>query len=137
MVTADQSLNGIAVFSYFDANGDLLDAVGTAASFDLSSMASFAAWSTSADTAIALANPGTAYAEVTLTLRDSLGVARFVSYCTLPPKAHLARYVTELFARDTLPPSFQGRIELISDIPVVAVGLRQQGSHWTSLPIIH
>ncbi len=135
-VTADQSLSGIAIFSFFDAKGELQDAVGTGAGIDLSSMALFAAWSESVKTGIALANPGDATATMTLTLRDSLGVVRSVSQHTLAPKAHMAGYLSELFALEGLPSSFQGRIELLSDLPVVAVGLRQQGSRWTSLPIM-
>ena len=103
---------------------------------DLSSFALFASWNGNENTGIALANPGTAAAALTLTLRDSLGVVRFTSRCNLAPKAHLAKYLFELFAQETLPPSFQGRIELLSDIPILAIGLRQQGSRWTSLPII-
>ncbi len=135
-VTADQSLSGIAIFSFFDAKGELQDAVGTGASIDLSSMALFATWSGNVDTGIALANPGDTTATMNLTLRDSVGVVRSVTQHALAPKAHMAGYLIELFAPEALPPSFQGRIELLSDSPVVAVGLRQQGSRWTSLPIM-
>jgi hypothetical protein len=135
-VTADQSMSGIAIFSFFDTGGELLDAVGTADSSDLQSMALFVTRSTAVDTGIALANPGISKAELTLSLRDSLGNILDTRQYTLQPKAHFAKYLTELFDPALIPQPFQGRIELTSDLPVVAVGLRQQGVRWTSLPIV-
>ena len=136
IVTADQSLSGIAIFSSFDTEGGLLDAVGTGAAIDHSSLALFSAWSGNDNTAVAIANPGDSTATFTLTLRDSSGAVWSTVNRTLPPKAHMAKYLFELLDREAIPPSFQGRVELLSDLPVIAVGLRQQGPRWTSLPVI-
>jgi hypothetical protein len=54
---------------------------------------------------------------------------------SIPPNGHLARYASELFPGAPLA-AFEGKIEIISSRPLVALTLRQRENVFTSLPVI-
>ena len=87
-------------------------------------------------TAIAVANPGTATANITFQLLDNNGnqigspVMR-----ALAPNNHTAFFVPDLFPN--VPPTlFGGSLRITSDTPLVSTGLFFQGNLFASLPII-
>ena len=134
-VQSDQDLAGIATFALFDASGSLISEVGAPVMVPLRSMAAFAEAGNGVATGIALANPNTNPADVTLILKDSAANEIERTAITLPPMGHLGRFVSELF-RSALSESFEGRVEVISTQPIVALTLRQKGMVFTSLPVI-
>jgi hypothetical protein len=53
----------------------------------------------------------------------------------IPYRGHLAKYVNELLP-NAGPANFDGKIEIVSSQPLVALTLRQNQTVFTSLPII-
>ena len=87
------------------------------------------------ETALALVNgelSGNRTAEVELALfsedNQSLGTARI----TLGAPSHLARFLYELFPRQTLR---TGRVEIVSDFPILGTALTLKGGEFSSLPL--
>jgi len=86
-------------------------------------------------TGIALANPNTDAASVTLTLKDANSNALATSSFTLPAMGHVAKYSSEIFS--AVPAGeFTGKMDVVSTLPLAGITLRQQGLVFTSLPII-
>lgn len=134
-VQADQSLSGIALFSFYDGSGSFVGEVGDAAAVPLRSMSLFVQSGSSTATGIALANPNLSAAAVTLTLKDANSNPVSIISMTVPSKGHVAAYAAEIFG--SVPPGeFQGKIDVLSTLPIVAITLRQRGSVFTSLPVI-
>jgi hypothetical protein len=134
-VQSDQTLSGIALFGFSDTSGNFLSEVGDSSAVPLRSMSLFAQSGSITSTGIALANPNTSEASVTLTLRDSNSNQIATSSFTVPPLGHLAKYTGEIFSG--LPSGeFDGKMDVVSSLPLVAITLRQRGSVFTSLPII-
>ncbi len=136
LVQSDQSLSGVAIFSYFDGAGHFVDEVGAPSSLDFGSMSLFAESSGSVNTGIALANPNSEPADVTLTLRDSQAMTLAVQQLKIPANGHIAKYLTELFSPGVIPLDFQGRIEVVSTESLVGLTLRQRDQIFTSLPVV-
>jgi hypothetical protein len=66
---------------------------------------------------------------------DSNSNAIATSSITVPPMGHLAKYTNEIFG--AVPSGeFQGKMEVVSGLPLAAITLRQRGSVFTSLPVI-
>ncbi len=134
-VQSDQSLSGIDLFSFFDGAGNFVGEVGVQASVPLRSMSLFVQAGSSSSTGVAVANPNTAPATLTLILRDSNSNEVARSSATVPAMGHLAKYAGEIFAG--IPSGdFEGKMEVMSTLPIVAITLRQRGPVFTSLPII-
>jgi hypothetical protein len=134
-VQSDQNLTGSAIFGLLDGSGNSVTEVGAPASFALNSMSVFAQNGATTSTGIALANPNNAGATVTLTLKDSNSTQLAQTSVNIAGMGHISRYANELFP--SIPPGeFQGKIEVLSTLPVVGLTLRQRGSVFTSLPII-
>lgn len=85
---------------------------------------------------VAIANPGSAEASVTLTLRDETG--RTLGTRTLPVAAgsHTAQFVTEMFRdQQSVPSDVTGALQITSTTPVALVGLRFRGVNFSTLPV--
>ncbi len=85
---------------------------------------------------VAIANPDpTKIAHITLTLRDDIGTVLATTPVTVPAGNQVAKMVTELFANQPAgPQDLTGTLEILSDIPVAAMGLRFRGQNFSTLP---
>jgi len=71
----------------------------------------------------------------TLILRDANSTEISRASLTILPMGQLSRYARELFT--IVPPGeFDGKIEVVSTLPVVALTLRQRDLTFTSQPVI-
>jgi hypothetical protein len=135
LAQSDQNLTGIAIYGLLDGSGNSVSEVGSPASLPLLSMSVFAQNGATTSTGIALANPGSNPANVTLILRDANSNPLSQTSVSIAPMGHLAEYANQMFS--SLPPGeFEGKIDVISTQPLVGLTLRQRGSVFTSLPII-
>jgi hypothetical protein len=135
MAQSDQSLSGIALFAFSDVSGNLVNEVGAPATVPLRSFSVFVQAGAGTSTAIALVNPNTFRADVTLILRDSNSNELARSSISVPAMGHLAKYAGEIFS-GTPSADLQGKIEVVSTQSVAAITLRQRGQIFTSLPVI-
>jgi hypothetical protein len=83
-------------------------------------------------TALALQNPASTAATLTLQLRDGSGAAIASTTLALPPANRISREISELFGV-ALPVG--GTVRILSDLPVQAVGLLAQESTQAVTPI--
>jgi hypothetical protein len=135
LVQSDQNLTGIAIYGLLDGSGNSVTEVGSPASLPLLSMSVFAQNGATTSTGIALANPNSNPANVTLILRDANSNQLSQTSVTVAPMGHLAEYANQMFS--SLPSEeFEGKIDVISTQPLAGLTLRQRGSVFTSLPII-
>ncbi len=84
------------------------------------------------DTGMAIANPNGDPANVTIRLLDSSGRAIQSARVTLQPFAFISKFLKEYFPNLL---SFQGTVEMQSDQPVAALGLRFTGAVFTTIPV--
>jgi hypothetical protein len=132
---ADQSIAGLALFTFLDDSGGFVDEVGSPATIALRSTSAFAQTSPGISTGVAIANPNSSPADVTLIATD-LNLQEMASTTiTLPAMGHIARYITELFPQAALR-TFDGKIEVISAWPLATLALRQRESVFTTYPVI-
>ncbi len=134
-VQADKSLSGISIFSSYDSTGNCVGEVGAPGIAGQSSFSFFVQSQAEINAAVSLANPNSAPALVTLTLRDSQGSVQGASVnWSVPANGRKAKYLTELFPQ--APNGFQGTIEAVSSLPIVPMGMRQRKLVFTWLPLI-
>jgi hypothetical protein len=109
---------------------------GVAAATPLARQAIFATVTRTVDTGVAIANPNTTTANITLQLVDTNGVVAFpASNMTLPPNNHTAKFVSQLFPAAA--PSFYGTLQIISQTPLVTTPLFfQSDGTFTTVPVI-
>jgi hypothetical protein len=136
LVQADQSLSGMAIYSFFDTGGTFVDEAGAPFSLDFSSMSIFADLQNTIYTGIALANPNSAAAMVTLTLRDPQSSVIGTTQFNVPANGHLAKYLSEFFTGANIPANFQGTLDIVSTQTLAGLTLRQRNLSFTSLPVI-
>jgi hypothetical protein len=135
LAQSDQNLTGIAIYGLLDSSGNSISEVGVPASLPLLSLSIFAQSGATTSTGVALANPNSTAANVTLILRDANSSELSRISVVIPAMGHLARYANELFTG--IPPGeFEGKIDVISTQPLAGTTLRQRASVFTSLPII-
>ena len=84
---------------------------------------------------IAVANPGTASASITLTLRDTQGTAASSISLSIAASNQIARFVSELFPADALGAAFTGSLSVQSSQPVSIIGLRFSGQEFSTVPV--
>src|SRR5262249_5250454 len=90
----------------------------------------------STNTGIAIVNPNTANATITLVLRDSQGVVIAVRSFILGGQQQISRFVTQLFfGTAELAVPFSGLVFISSDAPIGVLGLAFIGPSFTSLPV--
>lgn len=84
---------------------------------------------------VAIANPSATPANITLDLRDNAGMNTATVDFALPAHQQTARFVTQLFAnQSSVPKDFTGTLDINSDIPIAAVGLRFRGLNFSTVP---
>jgi hypothetical protein len=134
-VQSDQPLSGTALFGFLSSSGGLVSQVGAPAGTPLRAFAVFAQSGAGMSTGVALANPNPAAASVTLTLVDSNSSSVATASVSIPPNGHMAKYIGEMFP-SIASGNFQGKLNIASTQPLIGLTLLQQGSLFTSLPII-
>jgi hypothetical protein len=109
---------------------------GVTVATPLARQAIFATVTKTADTGVAIANPNSTPANITLQLVDTNGVMAFPAVnLTLPSNNHMAKFVSQLFPAAA--PSFYGTLQIISQTPVVTTPLLfQSDGTFTTLPVI-
>jgi hypothetical protein len=132
-VSSNLPLSGTSVFSEFNAQGTFAEG-GVPASAPLTRQETIAAKITGSNTALAVANPGAATANIQFQLLDRSGQLMVPQVTRgLIGNNQTAFFVTDLFP--TAPASAVGTLRMISDQPVVATALLFSGSAFTTLPI--
>lgn len=144
IVDADDFVNTIAIFSLNSRNSGLISeaTVFDAASatrqrlfgdtYPKSTFITQFTNQTGSDTGIAIANTETRSAAITIRLLDSTGRESRSTRVTLAALAATAKFLKELFSGLS---SFQGTVELQSDVPVAVLGLRYTGAVFTTVPV--
>lgn len=139
-VSASGNLGGTAIFSYLRTNGQLVSEAGVPPStlapeqavvVDISALAQGGRF----DTGIALSNPGTTAASVSLQLINSDGQAVASTTRQLPAGQHEALFVgAGLFI--PAPPPLVGTMKIISNTPLAVIALRTDPTYqlYTTLP---
>jgi hypothetical protein len=85
---------------------------------------------------VALANPGSTAATVTLTLKDKDGnAAGSAVTISLAPQQQLSRFVNELFSATTLGQQFVGSLRVQSSSSLGVLGLRFSGTEFSTMPV--
>jgi hypothetical protein len=136
-IQSEKSLSGISIFSFYDGAGNYVSEMGAPATAATTSFSMFVQTTTDINTGIAIANPNSSPAQVTLTLRDSQGDATGSPVSvTVPANGHIQGYVTDIFPQETMPQGFSGTLDVVSQVPVVGMNERQRGQHFTWLPLI-
>ena len=133
-VSTSAKIGVSAIFSVFDASGNFQTEAGVGSSEALTDFVIPVDVSGSFNTGVALYNPGTETAAVTLILSDTSG--QEVGRNTLPTLnagGHTAQFVTQLFPGSS---GLRGTLRVQSTLPIAAVGLRQNDPplSYTSLP---
>jgi hypothetical protein len=86
---------------------------------------------------LAIANPNTTAATITLTLRNEDGTAvGSPAPVSINATGQLARFVTELFAGSVIGSAFRGSVEVQSSVAVSFTGLRFSGIEFSTVPIV-
>lgn len=134
-VQSDQPLSGTALFGFLSSSGSFVNQVGAPAGTPLRALSAFAQSGAGVSTGVALANPNPAAASVTLTLFDSNSNSVATASVSIPANGHLAEYIEEMFPSIVLG-NFQGKLNIVSTQPLIGLTLLQQGTLFTSLPII-
>jgi hypothetical protein len=85
---------------------------------------------------VAITNPGSGDAVVTMTLRSASGSVTSTKTITVAARRQVARYISELFADvPAVPVDFDGTLTLTSNTPVAILALRFQGTKFSSIPL--
>ena len=85
---------------------------------------------------VAITNPGSADAVVTMTLRRADGSMTSSKTITVAAHQQTSRFISELFADvPEVPRDFDGSLTLTSNTPVAIVGLRFRGAKFSTIPI--
>jgi len=130
---------GSALFTYTNPSGILVSQAGVGGVEPFRSGRIFVD-EAGTFTGIALANPSSATASTTLTLRDPAGHELLRSPLSLPPHQHIAIYVAQLFPG--LPRDFTGSLTFESDQNLAAITLRESRNAYneplyTTLPVLN
>ena len=135
-VTASAKIGVSAIFTNFDAAGNYLTEAGVGNSEPQTEFILPVDTTGLFNTGIALFNPGTGTATVTLELRDTGGQPVGNTSIDLGAKSHLARFVSGSGQLFPSAGARQGTLRVQSSVPLSAVVLRQNQTplSYTSLP---
>ena len=133
-ITSNVPVNGTAVFSQF-AGARLLSEAGVPAAQAMARQSIFVDTQLGFFTGVAVANPGTGPADLSLNLINTEGVQVNTTTRTLQPSNHLPFFVHELFPGAG---AMVGSLQITSATAVPAIGLRfsPDFSVFTTLPPI-
>jgi len=85
---------------------------------------------------VAITNPGSGDAVVTMTLRRANGSVTSSKTITIPTRQQISRFMDELFADvPEVPRDFDGTLTVTSNTPVAILALRFRGTHFSTIPI--
>jgi hypothetical protein len=85
---------------------------------------------------VAIVNPDSVNANVTLSLRKSDGTELASTMLTVEPGQQVSKFVTELFAdQPSVPKELTGTLAITSTNPVSVIGLRFRGRNFSTLPV--
>jgi len=85
---------------------------------------------------VAITNPGSTTAVVTMTLRRANGSLTSSKTLTVAAHQQVSRFISEFFADvPEVPRDFDGTLTVTSNTPVAIVGLRFRGTHFSTIPI--
>lgn len=85
---------------------------------------------------VAITNPGSGAAVVTMTLRDTSGNVTSTKTITIAASQQVSRFVSEFFSDVAAAVgNFDGTLTLTSNIPVAVLALRYLGTTFSSIPI--
>ncbi len=88
------------------------------------------------DLGVAIANPSSSAATVSMLLRDETGnVYGTPVTITLQPQQQVAKFVEELFSGTTLSSGFRGTLRIQSATPLAMLGLRFSGAEFSTLQV--
>ncbi len=136
-VTSTVSIGVTSIFTIYDSNGDFVTEAGVGNSPPMTKFVIPVDVTGAFDTGLALFNPGSGAASVTLSLFDTNGAsAATPKVIPLGASAHLATFVDQQFTIS----NFRGTLVVESSAAVSALTLRQNASHpaptYTSLPVV-
>jgi hypothetical protein len=145
-VTSSQPIGGSAIFQTVTTLNQITSEAGVASSAAASHVVSYAFSSKdavlgpTAASGLAICNPGSTRANVTLQLRDTFGNVAAARQFVLPVNGHVAGFFSG--ANQWFPTgfdNFEGTLEVIADQPVSAVALRYDNLGLTvfaTIPVI-
>jgi hypothetical protein len=85
---------------------------------------------------VAISNPGSTDAVVTMTLRRATGIVTAQKTITVVARQQVARFVSDFFADvPALPADLDGTLTLTSNTPVAVVALRFTGTRLSTIPL--
>ncbi|MFI5175584.1 MAG: hypothetical protein ACHQKY_12045 [Terriglobia bacterium] len=85
---------------------------------------------------VAITNPGSTDAHITLTLRQADGTTVTTKTLTVAAGQQVSQFVTELFSSmSQVQTDFNGTLRITSDMPVAVIGLRFRGNNFSTLPV--
>jgi len=85
---------------------------------------------------VAITNPNSTPAAITMTLRNAAGIVTGSNSITIAPLQQTAEYVSQFFANvPNILPNFSGTLTITSNTPVGVLALLFNGSTFTTLPI--
>ncbi len=85
---------------------------------------------------VAIVNPNSSNANVTLTLRKNDGTSLGSTTMTVPARQQMSKFITELFANEaSIPKDVTGTVAITSTSPVSVIGLRFRGKNFSTLPV--
>jgi hypothetical protein len=85
---------------------------------------------------VAIVNPSSSNANVTLTLRKEDGSVLGTASVTVAARQQTSKFVTELFSNQpSVPSDVTGMLSIISATPVSVIGLRFRGTNFSTLPV--
>jgi hypothetical protein len=132
-------LGGTAIFSEFDAAGNLLAEAGVPAAAAVGSQAIFVDTVNNYKIGVAYANPGPSAANIKLDLLNSQAQSVLSTTVSqvLGPGNHTAGFTFDMFK--SAPASMTGTMHIISDTPLTAIALRFDPSFakFTTLPPVN
>ncbi len=135
-VTSTVAIGVTSLFTIYDSNGDFVTEAGVGNSPPMTKFVIPVDVTGAFDTGLALFNPGSGAASVTLSLFDTNGTsASTPKVISLGRSAHLATFVDQQFPIN----NFRGTLEVESSAAISALTLRQNSSRsaptYTSLPV--
>jgi hypothetical protein len=132
VTTTAGTVTGTAIFSRFDLANNLLAEAGVPSAGAIPNQAIFVDTTGGFSIGVALANPGTSAADVSLSLLNASAVQVDTTTRTIGPGNHVATFTSQIFANA---PELAGTLQLKGPTPLVAIALRFAPSGvFTTLP---
>jgi len=120
-VTANAPVLGTAMFTNFNSDGLMIGEAAVPAAIPLPKQAIFVDTENGFNTGIAIANPNNGQLNITFELVNTAGQLVATAKRQVPPNAHTAFFVSELFPGI---PGMVGRVQFWCVNPMTSIGLR-------------